>query len=82
MDGYGYADPARRGVVHHRAPVCRAGAAPAMLCKREDGVIVIQGKTYDGTGARSPSKGGGDTTAKRTLAGHERGNVGRRLPWP
>lgn len=26
-----HADPARRGVVHHRAPVCRAGAALLML---------------------------------------------------
>ena len=33
-----HADPARRGVLHHRAPVCRAGAALLMLqaCGRRD----------------------------------------------
>ena len=31
--------------------------AEASCCKREDGVIVIQGKTYDGSSARVTIKG-------------------------
>ena len=30
---------------------------PCFCCKREDGVIVIQGKTYDGSNARVTIKG-------------------------
>lgn len=32
-------------------------ALPCSCCKREDGVIVIQGKTYDGSSARVTIKG-------------------------
>ncbi|EGJ46571.1 hypothetical protein HMPREF0866_01592 [Ruminococcaceae bacterium D16] len=32
-------------------------ALPCSCCKREDGVIVIQGKTYDGSNARVTIKG-------------------------
>lgn len=31
-------------------------ALPCSCCKREDGLIVIQGTAYDGTGRGSPSK--------------------------
>ena len=32
-------------------------ALPCSCCKREDGVVVIQGKTYDGSSARVTIKG-------------------------
>ena len=33
-------------------------ALPCSCCKREDGVIVIQGKTYDGSSARNVNTDG------------------------
>lgn len=54
-------------------------ALPCSCCKREDGVIVIQGKTYDGSSARVTIKG--EEVRYYGSNGHsrpyERANVGR-----
>lgn len=57
MDGYGYTPipPAEASCVI--AHLFVELAPPCSCCKREDGVIVIQGTAYDGTGARITIKG-------------------------
>ena len=54
-------------------------ALPCSCCKREDGVIVIQGKTYDGSSARVTIKGEEVRYygKQRTLAAIRAANVGR-----
>lgn len=55
MDGYGYTPipPAEASCII--AHLFVELAPPCSCCKREDGVIVIQGTAYDGTGASTPS---------------------------
>ena len=57
MDGYGYTPipPAEASCII--AHLFVELAPPCSCCKREDGVIVIQGTAYDGTGARITIKG-------------------------
>ena len=61
MDGYGYTPipPAEASCII--AHLFVELAPPCSCCKREDGVIVIQGTAYDGTGVRYYGK-------QRTLA--------------
>lgn len=63
MDGYGYTPipPAEASCII--AHLFVELAPPCSCCKREDGVIVIQGTAYDGTGARITIKGETATTA-------------------
>lgn len=79
MDGYGYTPipPAEASCII--AHLFVELAPPCSCCKREDGVIVIQGTAYDGTGARITIKGEEVRYygKQRTLAANERANVGR-----
>ena len=57
-------------------------ALPCSCCKREDGVIVIQGKTYDGSSARVTIKGEGVRYygKQRTLAAIRTPRSSRNTP--
>ena len=52
-------------------------ALPCSCCKREDGVIVIQGKTYDGSSARvtRASRGAYPAAAERIASRTSRGSL-------
>ena len=70
MDGYGYTPIPPAEALCVIAHLFVELAPPCSCCKREDGVIVIQGTAYEGTGARITIKGeeGRYYGKQRTLA--------------